>query len=1615
MAFQKLFEISTRETIAVNKRVAQVIPVPTGRLDKVLLSLAGEIDPALTGQETFVVVEIHAVNQQLIPSGIPIISDSKTIKEIEDPGFYNFSLPADVPTTVAVVVRIDGDQRSQAFWTYVSVDEDDAPMAVDAEGNGQWQQDFSRKMTFVAYSLLPNAIVLDDDTPNISPGFDSTDVSPDTNTDIIQSALIQPGTEETFLDDTRDDFRAMDIDRGVVLGDTVAIEFGNYVITMVVDQSGSMTWNDHGGLRFDFLKEFADDIADSLDASNRAATHSLSVGTRSDRRVWSSIIHWDSGFVELSPGVDYDARMTVDGQLVTVMVFSGATLVGTFSKTMPDPLSDLGAMDQFLLGRDSGDDSDGSLISLTLMEARADTKAPDETIFLDTLASDAGWDFTDPGNAVFTGGALALTANSGTNQIGSRAMSKAVGSNFVISSKFRIDAAAEHYNMLVGIASGRATGEDNRPGGIWMEIGFEKANISDVKFSILKFRGRKLSRIRLVLNEGEQGEFLEKIVLARDGVTIHEGLDELFIDRGDEGVPLVPGVSHVYSIRAVDETGNSSEVKTVIAASATSPVFPVGLAGFRATEEIVKDSDLDVGKRRINLTWTHAEVDDPDTLYDRLFIVRRDDRFPESDLDGTVVLDALRGEPAFDAPFVDFADPGFDESTYPTNGLTFFYRAFTEKANGIRTRLPNARKASVAITISDKPWERDLVPVPPSYDPTPPAAPTGFVVVPGNQALSLSWDAVATARRYEIFVGEFEAPVVGIDPETGRKIFTTRLSNDGIPQVINPIFNGSATEFVHRELQNFEPHHYVIVAYDAVSNVSPDSGVLGRPDPEADDVIAPDAPTEFSAEPLNTSSVTLTWDLPLPDSTSVNAFFGDTVTAIAIATFEDDVDSNTLSVLEVRDTERSVVGFNTDDLPDDIVIAAVGSDTFSSYEDKRVDAETEPEPQNPDSLQATSELDDLAKARTDDTEVIDPADIELAQPQEVEVSGSVVLDPNDGSISVSPLATIDVSSGASESGTTTMAVSMTENLTLLNLMESALVEVESGLFVRDSAGETVASVFGGAGTIRFSNPLEVSIIDDPPRRVNRRVAFKQNCCCSPDDDCGVLTDPIGCADEIALGWECDEVVGTFAIIGEPLAFTIEAKFRGQPVIDPLRLAIRLLDANTENPSTIAKLEGSDEDGILVVEATQQARDILDRAGEPSGFQEVKSLSQVIVPSQTIPGDYLLEVVTELNLFSRRATFPVHFEHPLNIDVISKPFIANGVDVAEQMARVYLGDPLAENANKIPIEDGTVVKWSIEPGSTFSKSRPFFSRSDIVGTGIKSATQDGIAREIFLGPGTDIEPFECGAEEEPCTDFEWYVLSAEVEALGINKTGFGVILETAFVSPFNESGLNRIFLRPVAGGTPGFSRDVISSDGITESLWEVVAVPREDGSVGDTRSGAYFHDRITSIGGLVPDLPDGTVVSMYVSPYFGDASFGISATTDQRKTILAAGKPEMKTDLTNGQFIEANFARATILNGKAEFRIRLNAFAVGARLELPLEEEIENIIYGNPPLWIPRPLVFSLTATTSLPVRGKTIAFFGGGNDFSGSTPPCWLSFEEPLAPLGEVTAVDEADTGSQGP
>jgi hypothetical protein len=1589
MAYTKLFDISTRETISGTRRVAQTVSVPTGRLDKVSLFLQGVVGESLTGNETTVQVAVYAVDSQYVPTGSPLAVDSKVVSEITTPSFYNFALSADVPTTSAVIVSLEGNSGNYVTWSYVNYERGGEPMAVD-DGAG-WQQDFYRKMSYAAYSMVVGAVTLDDERPYTTPDFDTSDARPDIEPDIIQSAEIQAGAASVLAANSREDFEAMTLWQGLIIGDTIAINVGTYVITLVVDHSGSMTWNDNNNTRIDFLKSFIDDIDTSLQNAATPSRYYLSLGARTKNGTWGSVNPWTEGFVEVLAGEEYDTTILVDGQQATLLVQKGAES-WSFTTTLPEPLSDLGPLNQAIIGRSSGQTDDSSFVTTTIKDMKVDTP-PGTNIFSDPLTSDLGWNFSDPADATFSPTlGLGLTASSGTDQVGSRGMTSSVGSSFTIKSTIKIDAASGFYDLTTGITAGRGTGYNQNPAGIWLVAGFEREMTPQVTFEILKFNGRKIAKMRLLLNEESQnGTMLQNVVLARNGVVIYEGLNEKVIDRGSSGVPLIEGTIYTYTIYSIDSAGNQSAIKTVTASPMSAPRFPMGLAGFKTVEEVILGTtDDDVGKRRIKLSWVHAASSSASLAYNKIYVMRREDRPPESVLDGTLVFSAESTDPLYNSPYYDFNDPLFIKSNYPCSGLTYYYAAFTENTSGAKCKFENARQSTVKISPSAKPWELvDPIVTPPDYDSTPPGIPLNVVASPGPSEIKLSWTAGIGAKRYEVYYGETEYPSPGIDPDTGLRIYTAPTVESSTPTTLSPIYSGSELSFVHRGLENYEPHYYVIVSYDAVDIPSAGVQTLSRPDDTVTYYIPPLVPEEFSADPYNAEAIVVRWKLSLPDATNVTAYHGEAVNVVAVVTFDDDEDAPFTSDLSLDETSRSAEGYSLSEMPRDVIIDTFGlgaySDLVTSIQTAQNEAQAALESaqaaaENPDqnALAKESETVDTSGPTVQNQTTVDPTTLP-----------AISVDKLSQQVIINPISAINFGRGKSyEPNITTGTIKIAPSSSIQNFTKSASCSFETSLSVTDrDTGATLAKVYGGHGKVIFNNPFGLSIKDDPPQRISRRTAWVQNCCCPGGESCFQATgDPVECpggaTTSNGLGWICEDVPGVYTILGGTFTFTIQATWKNLPITDPVNLELRILDASTGIQSTVTTLPGASADGVLYTATSFKAEEITDRAGNPSGYTTNFNKATVTLPSQNVPGDYVIEVTARYNGYSRTASLPVHYEHPLNIDIISKEFIPNGVDIAEQQARVYIGDPKWETSKKVPVPDGTLVKWTLIPGGSFKKTRPFYSTESLGGTGIKSVTNGGIAKNVFFGPGVDIEEFKC-LTTEPCHDYEWYVVKAEVSAYGQTKIGYNVI----YLNPTqgSERDMNRIFMRPEGG----FSTDTIPCDGENVSTWEILGIAREDGDVTDMESGAYFHERVTSMSGLVPDLPDGTIVTIYVNAYAAIAS------ASTRDRLRNSGIPEIKTDLTNSQFVKANYAKATIIDGKATFQVRLNALANGNPIEQP-EELPVNMIYGQSLPYNSSPIVFYMTSVANLTVRGKTLTFWGGGRDLSYSAPPCWLSFTEPL-------------------
>jgi len=287
MAFLKTNDLTTHEEVFGSKRLGQIIAVPGGRIDKVSVYLEPFVTDLIAAQNIYVYLE--AYDLYTYPTGSPLASDYKLLSDITVKGFLNFRLEAYVPTTIAIVLRlVNGDANNYVAWRYCTTTSVGEELMISADDGVTWTKDNTKKFAYKTFSLVSNTIDIDN-----------------------QTALIGGGSSQSVVDDTNAEWTAYAIeqDRTAISGDTVVVNFGDFVVTLVVDQSGSMTWNDRNGIRFDFLEDFITDFDASLPLAS-TATYSiikfkgrrigkLTIGVQGSE---SSGIHFDGVIIKRRQG-----------------------------------------------------------------------------------------------------------------------------------------------------------------------------------------------------------------------------------------------------------------------------------------------------------------------------------------------------------------------------------------------------------------------------------------------------------------------------------------------------------------------------------------------------------------------------------------------------------------------------------------------------------------------------------------------------------------------------------------------------------------------------------------------------------------------------------------------------------------------------------------------------------------------------------------------------------------------------------------------------------------------------------------------------------------------------------------------------------------------------------------------------------------------------------------------------------------------------------------------------------------------------------------------------------------------------------------------------------------
>jgi hypothetical protein len=428
---------------------------------------------------------------------------------------------------------------------------------------------------------------------------------------------------------------------------------------------------------------------------------------------------------------------------------------------------------------------------------------------------------------------------------------------------------------------------------------------SEASYSIVKFRSRQIGRISISAQEDFDETSIAGVRVVRKigsppsgpfdpmNVVVFEGIGEMAVD-----VNLTAGVPYFYGAYTFDGLGNFSPAgRFDYAQPSTSPKPPMGVASLRAVEQKILVSGNDVGKREIKLSWTNPAGYD----YTTVTLVRRTDRHPESPVDGDVILSSA---PASTTTFTDF-----DITEDAVNGLTYYYAMFTEKA-GLKCYASNARRAQVEVSIVDRVWEKAEPPfnVPPvGFDNTPPGAPAA-TLTPGNGRILLEWvPADADSKRYKVYYGAEGYPL----PKT----------QDSGPQEYEGelIYDGTDLSFLHSELENGEPHFYVILALDAVGNQS--TAVMPpvtRPRAGLTTVIPTEPVSGLSAEVVNSTTNQIAWKFPFSGKAAVEGWYGDVFRIIGNVTYADTDPSASSATFEFDEKNRTAVAIDDGEISESV-------------------------------------------------------------------------------------------------------------------------------------------------------------------------------------------------------------------------------------------------------------------------------------------------------------------------------------------------------------------------------------------------------------------------------------------------------------------------------------------------------------------------------------------------------------------------------------------------------------------------------------------------------------------------------------------------------------------------
>jgi hypothetical protein len=889
------------------------------------------------------------------------------------------------------------------------------------------------------------------------------------------------------------------------------------------------------------------------------------------------------------------------------------------------------------------------------------------------------------------------------------------------------------------------------------------------------------------------------------------------------------------------------------------------------------------------------------------------------------------------------------------HGGDYFYRFFT-----YRPVMDGSNELYLVCDRDDARYTSILVPmiVHASDLPSPPGI-SSLIATPGDRKIMLEWlnPADSQYRGTKIFFGTRTYPMpsittAGIQIAEGVEIADT-TSTHFIHRVLGRAEDGSDIA-----LANGTKYYYTVVTYNEMGVFSAPTCLSASPSDALDPVFEPAEVSDFHAEIVNPRSLSLQWTNPIVKSEQIVAYMGEVV----------------LVFTSVRD----IYGGSPENIDN------MTYEFWAEYKTRSTEASST-------ELGYEPTITSTVKNRNFSGEFPTTA-------MQAGVAEEIV-----------------INSGVVSSGLLKGSVGHIANSSVLARRETYTVLVRAKYKIADPETDEDVFIFNSEPVrIDFVNPIRLAIVNKhnrtvlPPRSAESMRGDVSVCEC-PDDSGGSTSPP--------------PVPGAYINSTRPYVARIEFQFKGTYVPEghPVSISIWKDKERTTKPKYTTVTEGLYRSSMVEVEDTD-------------GHVIRKSFVDVEVAVPVMPETVYLYAATTYNGFVADGIHKIVFMGALYIELDCRKPIPDGVHAEEQFASVYMLHPdyPEDSSKRILPPDGTLVKWSIAPRKE-GRNRPFYSTARISEfmSGVYSPVENGLARGVFFGPvGPDLEEhklqYVCDEEPEECCLYEDYIITAQTTYGDLTASDSWVLAYEC--DDINKNTSQRMFINAAADwdGNQGNNPEWITwADGIHMLKFQIAHNPADPNC---PVPGADCF--VQCVKAMNPDAPifalqPGTIVSVRAP---GEVLWGVSFYEDPYtgERCIAQVEHIMSEKIAEEQGLESSLANIEIGDGYAtDFYVRMNAVVESDPHEMPLPLTMSET---NPEGLLPnewKGICADNVDSCSLPVKGvkwngvtpltataSIIVQMGdeevetqlvGGGDYKTGIPPVLVGFKEPLK--GEIIQV----------